>query len=575
MYIDRVPNRKSKPAVLLREAWREEGRVVKRTVANLTDWADDRIVMLELLLKGEKLVPVDELFEVAESLPHGHVEAVIGTMRRLGVPDLISTTPGRERDLVLALIAQRILQPGSKLEVTRDWHLTTLASELGVGNATTDEVYDAMDWLLSRQRKIEKKLARRHLTEGGIILYDVSSSYYTGRTCPLARRGHDRDGKGNRPIIVYGVMTDKDGRPIAVDVYPGDTGDPTTIPDQVQKLRQDFGLQKVIMVGDRGMLTQTQIDHLEEFPEIQWISALRSSSVKKLMLDGAIQMSLFGQDNLAQITSAEFPGERLVVCFNPELAQDRRRTREELLEATEDELGKIQRLLARRTRNALNKADVGVRVGRIINKYKVAKHFRLTIGDNHISWERKLDNIAAEAAIDGLYVVRTSVPEQTMSADDVVRSYKGLSRVEWAFRTLKTFDLRIRPIHHRLSDRVRAHIFLCMLSYYVEWHMREALAPILFADEELPDTRPTRNPVAPAKPSPSASRKKARKIAQDGTDVHSFRSLLRCLALRVKSTCQLSPTTANKDKLNLEVIRITRLSMIQRRAFELLGMCSQ
>ena len=507
MYIEKVPNRNSPPAILLREGKRVGKRVVKKTLLNLTNWPANVVEGLKRLLAGETLVNVDDVFSIVESRPHGHVEAILGTIGKLGLDRVIAFERSRQRDLVVAMIAARLIDPCSKLATTRRWHSTSLAREMGVEDADEDELYEALDWLLGRQRRIEKKLARRHLGEGAMVMYDVSSSYYEGHTCPLARRGRDRDKKG-LPIIVYGVMTDVDGRPIAVDVYPGDTGDPTTVPDQVEKLRKDFRLERVVLVGDRGMLTQTKIDHLKKYPSIGWISALRSNAIRALVKAGDLQLSLFDEQNLAEITSPEFPGERLVVCFNPLLADERRRKREELLAATDKALAKIAAEVARRTHTPLLKDEIALKVGRVINRYKMAKHYRLAIEDNRFEWRRKTKSIEEERALDGIYVIRTSEANKRFSAEGAVRHYKNLSRVERAFRTLKGIDLRVRPIFLRTEDHVRAHIFLCFLAYYVEWHMRRALAPLLFDDEELDAQRWLRDPVEPAEPSLSARRKK-------------------------------------------------------------------
>lgn len=508
MYIDTVPNRNSPPAVLLREGWREGGKVCKRTLANLTDWPACKVERLRRLLRDEPLVAPEEAFAIERSLPHGHVEAVLAMIRHLGLGTLIGTKHSRERDLVLAMLVERLIDPCSKLATTRAWHTTTLAETLGVEEADEDELYAAMDWLLARQGRIERKLAARHLGEGGQVLYDVSSSYYEGHTCPLAQFGHSRDDKRGLPIIVYGVLTDAEGRPVAVQVYPGNTADPSTVPDQVATLKGCFGLERVVLVGDRGMLTQTQIDTLREYPGIGWISALRSEKVRALADEGTLQRSLFDVRNLAEIHSPAFADERLVACFNPLLAEERRRKRDELLAATEAALGKIQQGVRRRTKTPLTAAQIGQKVGKAIARHKMGKHFALDIGDGRFTFSRRAEQIAQEAQLDGLYVIRTSEPKERLSAEQTVRSYKGLSQVERAFRTLKGLDLRIRPIHHRNETRVRAHIFLCLLAYYVEWHLRRAWASLLFDDEELPVTRHLRDPVAPAQPSAEARRKK-------------------------------------------------------------------
>jgi hypothetical protein len=516
MYIDIVPNRNSPPAVLLREAWREGGRICKRTIANLSHWPRQKVDALRRLLKGQTLVSAQEAFAVERSLPHGHVEAVLCMMRRLGLASLIASQRSRQRDLVVAMITQRLIDPCSKLASTRLWHTTTLAKELGVEDADVDELYDALDWLLKRQRRIEKKLGRRHLAEGDMALYDVTSSYYEGRTCILARWGHNRDGKEGTLCIVYGVMTDAEGRPVGVEVYPGNTGDPTTVPDQVDKLRRQFGLQRVVLVGDRG-----------------------SGSIRQLVAKGELQLSLFDRQDLAEITSAEFPGERLVVCFNPLLAEERRRKRQELLEATEKQLEKVARAVARRTRTPMSREEIALKVGKVIHRFKMAKHFVLTIEDGRFEWSRDEESIAAEQALDGIYVIRTSEPRERLSAENAVRGYKGLSQVERAFRTLKGLDLMVRPIYLRTEDHVRAHIFLCMLAYYVEWHLRRAWAPLLFDDEELPEARKRRDPVKPARPSASAQRKKRTRKTAEGLPVHSFRTLLAELGTRCRCTCRM------------------------------------
>jgi transposase len=567
MYIEFVPNRRSRPAVLLREGWREGAKVRKRTLANLTDWPAQKIEALRRLLKNEPLMAPDDVFEVERSLPHGHVEAVVGTMRKLGLDKILSARQCRERDLIVAMIAERLLAPRSKLGTIRMWHNTTLPEELGVEDASEDDLYEAMDWLLARQARIEKKLASRHLHDGVQVLYDVSTSYYEGSTCPLARFGHDRDKKKGKPIIVYGVLTDVDGRPIAVQVYPGNTGDPSTVPDQAQKLRDRFGLQQLVLVGDRGMLTQTQINTLKAHPGLNWISALRSPAIRKLVDEGSLQTSLFDERNLAEITSSEFPGERLMACYNPLLAQERARKRQELLKATDSELQRINREIARRTRTPLSDGDIGRKVGRVLNRFKVAKHFKVTIADGTLSFCRREDTVRRETELDGIYVIRTNEPANRLSAEDAVRSYKNLAHVERAFRCLKGIDLRIRPIHHHLERRVRAHIFLCTLAYYVEWHMRRALAPLLFHDEELDDLRRTRDAVLPARPSASAVQKKKTRTTPDGMPLHSFDTLLADLATRVRDRCRL-----RNDPNGASFLKVTRMTPLQQHAMTLLGL---
>ncbi len=569
MYIDIVPNRNSRPTTLLREGWREGKKTFVRTVANISDWPSDKVKAFRALLKGKKLVATDELFKIEKTTPHGHVEAVLGTVKKLKLDTIISSKPCRERNLVLAMIIERLVYPCSKLATTRVWHSTTLAEELLVQDADEDGLYEAMDWLLARQAKIENKLAKQHLADSSLVLYDISSSYYEGRTCPLIAFGNNKDGKKGKKIIVYGVMTDSEGRPIAVDVYPGNTGDPTTVPDQVDKLRNRFKLSHVVLVGDRGMLTQTQIDMIKEYPGIGWISALRSEDIQDLVKQGHLQLSLFEKQNLAEITSPDYPGERLIVCYNPFLAKERYRKRLDLLEETKKRLEKIKKETARRTKKLLNKAEIGIKVGKVINLYKVGKHFKLIIKDNFIEWKHKEHLIKRETELDGFYVIRTSEPKEQMSTEATVRNYKSLSLVERAFRTLKGIDILIRPIRHRLPMRVRAHIFICNLSYYVEWHMRKALAPLLFDDEELDVNRKKRDPVAPDRPSASAMKKKKIRKTENGFPVHSFDTLLVELGTRSRNRCRLKSSADSPP-----FYQVTEFTPIQRKAFQLLGLFS-
>ena len=538
MYIEIVPNRNSRPAVLLREGWREGKKVCKRTLANLTDWPAQKVEALRRVLKEESLVAPDEAFSIERSLPHGHVELILEAIKRIDIDTVISAKRCRERELVLAMIIERLIHPCSKLATTRLWHSTTLAEQLEVGDADEDELYAAMDWLLARQSRIEKKLAKRHLSEGCQVLYDVSSSYYEGHTCPLARPGHSRDKKRGKPIIVYGVLTDPQGRPLAVEVYPGNTGDPTTVPDQVNTLKQRFGLDRVILVGDRGMLTQTQIDELKRHPGVGWISALRSEKVRKLFDQKYLQLSLFDQQNLAEIHSPDFPGERLMACFNPLLAEERKRKRRELLDETEQALEKISKEVKRRTKKPLSAAEIGTKVGKMINRFKMGKHFELSITDGQFSYARRADAIEREAELDGIYVIRTSESKQSLSTEDAVRSYKNLAQVERVFRTFKGLDIRIRPIHHRTEERVRAHIFICLLAYYVEWHLRQVLAPLLFDDETLALDRKQRDPVAPAEPSTAAKTKKVARVTENGLPIHSFKTLMAEMGTRCRHRCR-------------------------------------
>jgi transposase len=533
----RVYNGKTYVTHLLRRSIRKGKTVTHETLGNLSHLPDHLIDLIRRSLKGETFVPAAAAFRITASTPHGHVEAVLTMIRELGVDDLIASEPSRRRDLVTAMIAERLLFPSSKLANTRHWHDTTLAEELDVADATEDHLYDAMDWLLARQRAIENKLARRHLGEGATVLYDVTSSYYEGRTCPLARFGHDRDGKTGCPIIVYGALTDADGRPVAVQVYPGNTGDPGTVPDQVEALTKRFGLSRVVLVGDRGMLTQTQIDVLKKHPGLGWISALRSGAIRRLLADGHLIREDLEAERLAEITSPDFPGERLVACYNPQLAEQRRQKRQDLLAATEAELGALAASVARPGGPPEAAAEIGVRAGKIINHYKVAKHFTLTIRDGQLAWARKGEAIQQEEALDGIYVIRTSEPAERLTAADGVRSYKRLGLVEQAFRCLKGIDLLVRPIHHRTAERVRAHILLCLLAYYVEWHLRRAWEPLLFEDEELAEDRRRRDPVRPARASESARQKKTTHATPGGLPVHSFRSLMAHLGTRCRNTC--------------------------------------
>ena len=566
MYIDVVPNRNSPPAVLLRESRREGGRIVKTTVANLSGLPPAAIEALRLSLRGIPLAPADTVVAVERSLPHGHVRAVLGFMRALGMDALLASRPCRERDLVMAMIAQRILEPSSKLAATRLWNATTLAGALGAADADANELYAALDWLEARQGRIERKLAARHLERGAAVLYDVSSSSCHGRTCPLAVRGYNRDGE-KLPAVVYGLLADHEGRPVAVEVYAGNTGDPTTVPDQVEKLRGRFGLDRVVLVGDRGMLTQTQIGALREYPGLGWISALRYTAIRGLAESGAFQPSLFDKPGLAEITSEEYPGERLVVCHNPLLAQDRKRTRAELLEATEKRLEKLAQEVARRTAKPMTAAQIGLKTGKIINRHKVAKHFVLTVEDGLLRFARDEASIARESAIDGFYIVRTSESAEALGAADAVRTYKSLGQVEQAFRCIKSADLHVRPIRHRDETRVRAHIFLCMLAYYVDWHLRRALSPVLFQDDGLGADRWTRDPVAKAEPSPGATAKKSARTTADGWPVHSLRSLWAEMATLCRNTCRVGE---GKNAVRFE--RLTEATALQRHVFTLLGL---
>ena len=567
MYVETVPNRNSPPAILLREGRREGKKVHKRTLANLTHWPKDKIERLRRVLKNEPLVHPDQLFVIERSLPHGHVELLLEAIRRLKLPALIDPRPSPKRDRVLAMIVQRLLHPASKLATTRLWHSTTLAEELSLEDTDEDDLYEAMDWLLERQDRIERKLAKRHLAEGDPVLYDVSSSYYEGQTCPLMQFGHNRDGKRDRPIVVYGVLADAMGRPLAVQAYAGNTGDPTTVPDQVEKVRGRFGLQRVVLVGDRGLLTETQINHLKRHPGLGWVSALRHHQIRRLVESEAVQLSLFDERHLAEVRSPDYPGERLIVCHNPLLAEHRRQKREALLTATEEALAGIARQVARRTRTPLSATEIAEKLGRVKNRFQVAKHFRTQIADGSFHYERRTEAIIREAQLDGFYMLRTSEPADRLPTAAVVRRYKDLTRVERAFRSLKTVDLHIRPIRHRVESRVRAHLFLCLLAYYVHWHLRQALAPLLFDDEDLEAERARRDPVLAAQPSASAKRKKRKRLTEDGFPLQSLETLMAHLGTRARHQCRL-PSEPDTPCVQ----RLTEPTPLQQRAFELIRM---
>lgn len=572
MYIATVPNRGSPPAILLRESYREGAKVKTRTLANLSHWPKAQLEALRSVLRGGTQAAVlEEAFEVSRSLPHGHVAAVLGTLDRLGLERLIGAPGERQRQLCLAMIVGRVLDPASKLALSRqlapELESSSLGESLKLGDVEEDELYEAMDWLLLRQERIERGLARRHLSEGGVVLYDVSSSYFEGRHCPLARRGHSRDGRRDRAQIVFGLLTDGEGCPVAVEVFEGNTADPKTLAVQIEKLSQRFGLKRVVLVGDRGMLTSARIEaELKMQPGLGWISSLRGPAIRKLVAGGFLQLSLFDERDLAEISSPEFPGERLIVCRNPLLAEERRRKRGELLEATERALEKIA-AATRRPKNRLRgKERIGLRVGRVLGRFKMGKHFRLKITEESFHYARDQIRIEQEAALDGIYVIRTSVPKSELSTEQAVRSYKSLSAVERAFRSLKTMDLKLRPIHHHLGDRVRAHVLICTLAYYVEWHLRRALAPLLFDDEDKATAQALRpSVVAPARRSPRALRKLTTQRSESGSPVHSFQSLLRDLATVVKN--RITPKGLGLQPFE----KITSPTPLQQRAFDLLG----
>jgi hypothetical protein len=564
MHIDIVPNRNSPPAVLLRESYREGARVRKRTLANLSALSAEQVEAIRRTLKGETLVPVAELFEIVHSRHHGHVQAVRAAMTQLGFESLIASRTSRERDVVLAMVTARILEPTSKLATTRWWHTTTLPDAFGVTDADEDDLYAALDWLITRQAPIEKKLAARHLTTGGFVLYDLTSSYFEGTTCPLAARGYNRDGKSGKLQVNYGLLTDPRGCPVAVSVFEGNTGDPKTLLPQVEKLQKTFAIDQLVLVGDRGMISQKQIHALKQRDGIAWITALRTGAIRKLVDGGHIQIGLFDQRHLFEVTHPDFPGERLVACRNPQLALLRAHKRQSLLDATSRELEKVRGMIARGTLKG--KDAIGVRVGKVVDKYKMAKHLILDIREKGFDFHLNDDKVSAEADLDGIYVVRTSVPAQRLATDDVVRSYKMLSQVERAFRSLKTIDLEVRPIRHRLEDRVKAHIFLCMLAHYVAWHMMASWRELLFCDEDQ-QAKTTRDPVAPAKRSDAALAKVHSKVLNDGTPVHSFHTLLQDLSSIVSNTCRRhEASTAGEPTFNL----VTTPSPTQQRAYDLL-----
>ncbi len=565
MYVDVVPNRSSPPAVLLRESRREGNKIRKRTIANISHWPAHQVDSLRRLLKGERLVGLSEAFIIEQSLPHGHVAAVLGTIRSIGLEGMIGSRRCRERDLVVAMIVEQILHHGSKLADTRTWHATSLAEELEVGDADANELYAALDWLLARQPQIEKKLGARHLSEGSTVFYDVTSSYYEGRTCPLARWGHSRDRKQGLPIIVYGTLADSEGRPVSVDVYAGNTADCATVAEQVHRLTERFALSRVVLVGDRGMLTQTRIEDLKQHPGLGWISALRSGAIRALIEKGQLESSLFDTDNLAEITSADYPNERLIACFNPLLADERARNRRALLEMTEARLHKIKAEVERRTKSPLSKEQIGLKVGKVLNRFKMGKHFKLSIEEGSFSFTRREEQIKQEQQLDGIYIVRTNVDAEALGAGEAVRQYKSLSQVERIYRTVKGLDILIRPVRHRSEARVRAHIFLCMLAYYVQWHMRKRLAPVLFDDEQLDELRSQRHPVAKAEPSESAKRKKNTLVTEAGLPVHSFTTLLAALATLSRCRCRLA--SAGPET---QFVQLAEGDALHRKVFELL-----
>ena len=566
MYIDRVPNRSSPPAVLLRESWREDGKIRKRTLANLSALPPEAIEVLQQVLKGKKLVAAEEAVRVERSVPYGHVAAVLGTVRRLGLDQVLGTKRSPERDRVLAMVVARVLAPDSKLATARglgeESAFSALSEALALEEVTADALYRALDWLLERQPAIESKLAAKHLRQGTLLLYDVTSTYLEGRRCPLAAHGYSRDGRPGKMQLVFGLLTTAEGCPVAVEVFAGNTADPATLASAVQKARERFGLRRVVWVADRGLLTNARIEaELRPDADFGWITALRAPAVQALYEEGVLQLSLFDEQGLARIRSSAFPGERLIACRNPQLGAERARKREALLQATEKELEKIVKAAARERRPLRGRETIGVRVGRVLGRFKMGKHFRLEITDTSFGFERDPERIQDEARLDGIYVVRTTVPEEEMPAEAAVGAYKNLSQVERAFRSYKT-DLDVRPLHHHTEPRVRAHVFLCMLAYYVEWHLRRALAPLLFQDHDRAAAAKQRTSVvAKAEISSAARHKKARGQTDEGLQVHSFRTLMAALA------------TASRIRMRVEehsFDQLAPLTPLQGRAFQLL-----
>ena len=562
---------------LLRHNYREGGKVKHETLANISHLPKHAIEVLDGVLKGEKFLPAHSSLEIVRTLPHGHVAAVLGTARKIGLEGTIAYEDSRKRDLILAMVVSRVIDPGSKLATARslsdETALSTLGDVLGVSGADEDDLYEAMDWLVGKQKRIENKLAKKHLANGCLVLYDVSSSHYTGRKCPLAAFGHTGKGKKRGfPRIKYGLLCNSEGCPVAVEVFEGNTADSTTLAPQIEKIRKRFGLERVVLVGDRGMITEARItEELRPVEGLEWIGALKAPQIRKLAEEGVVQPSLFDEHDLAEITSPDYPGERLIACRNPYLALDRARTRTELLAATAEKLDEIVEATHREKRPLEGKENIALRVGKVIDRYKMGKHFKLTFTEESFSWERDEEKIRAEAALDGIYVIRTSVKEEELTSEETVRSYKSLSQVERAFRCLKSVDLKVEPIGHRKPDRVRAHIFICMLAYYVEWHMRERLSPILFADEDRELAEALRESVvAPAKRSPGADVKAGRKKNSEGLPVHSFGTLIRDLSTIAKNRVRPSPALGQTNGVEFDLL--TTPTPLQRKTFELLGL---
>jgi Transposase DDE domain len=571
MYIESVPNRNSPPAILLRESYRDGAKIKKRTIANLSDWPTELVEGLRTLLKGGTAAPADQQsIIVRRSLPHGHVAAVLGTLRDIGLDRILGPAGNRPRDLVIAMIVARLIAPASKLATARMLDPATATSSLGdilgLGAVDEDELYAAIDWLGERQQAIEKALARQHLRDGTLVLYDVSSSYLEGRCCELAKLGYNRDGKKGKLQIVYGLLCAADGCPVAIEVFEGDTADPRTLATQIDKIKSRFALKHVVLVGDRGMITQARLDAEIVPAGLDWITALRAPAIKTLAESGALQMSLFDERDIAAITSPDYPGERLIVCRNPDLARERTRKRLDLLAATERDLFDIANAVARPKRPLRGQAEIALKVGAVVNRHKMAKHFALDIGETSFAFHRNADAIAAEAALDGIYVVRTNLPKRFLDDAATVSAYKSLAKVERAFRSLKTIDIHLRPIFHWAASRVRAHVMLCMLAYHVEHHMRARLAPILYDDTDHEAAAAMRTSiVAKAERSETAIRKQTTGRTDDGLPVHSFQTLLADLG----TYCRIQAATALNEKYVFTLH--TRPTPTQQRAFELLG----
>jgi hypothetical protein len=578
MYVERIPNRSSPPAILLRESYREGDKFKKRTLANLSNWPAAKIEALRRVLRDEAVAPADQqALTLLRSLPHGHVAAALGMLRKLGLDRLLShggRQPRREVALCIAMMVARLIDPASKLATARglddETATCSLGQVLGLGAVDEQELYEALDWLVGQQERIERTLARRHLQNGMLVLYDVTSTYFEGRTCPLAKLGYGRDGKRNKLQIVFGLLCTAEGCPIAVEVFEGNVGDPSTLASQIDKLKQRFGIERVVLIGDRGMITAARLEQTIKPAGLNFITALRAPAIRSLAEAGTIQLSLFDERDLAEISSPDYPGERLVACRNPLLADERARKRRELLAATEQELLDIQARVRRRKRPLRGKDKIALAVGAVINHYKMAKHFAVTISDNDLTFERETEQIDAEAVLDGIYVLRTDLERKTLDATATVGAYKGLATVERAFRSIKTVDLEVRPIHHRRAHRVRAHVLLCMLAYYLEWHMRQALKPILFDDHDKASADAARaSIVAKAERSDAANRKAATKRTQDGLPVHSFRSLIADLATITRNTMAMT------QSLNATFVMYPKLTPAQDRAFQLLGVAAK